>query len=248
MPKLLFFWSKMNNNTRTSPADQQATSATNPRFTLATYLAASVGLAGVAPAADAAIVTIDITSVDGPNGGLVDGGASYIALPNAYLYVANDYGASNVFGLVGVGMRFAYSLSAYARPQNLAYGSTIDSSLSFASSSLQTVFSVETSGSVVNTSPDFGSGSYMGFRFGSGPSYNYGWIEVTWSGSTNTFEILAAAYESQANTAILAGDVGGVSAPAPSPASLLALIVGGAALRQWRQRRRARQPAATACT
>jgi hypothetical protein len=164
------------------------------------------------------------------------------------LYVVNNFGLSNLFGLLGVGMRFAYSLSAYARPQNLAYGSTIDSSLSFALSGLQTVFSVTTSGPVVNTSPDFGSGSYMGFRFGSGSNFNYGWIEVTWSGSTNTFEILAAAYESQANTAILAGDVGGVSAPAPSPASLLALIVGGAALRQWRQRRRSTQPVATACT
>jgi hypothetical protein len=125
---------------------------------------------------------------------------------------------------------------------------TIDSSLSFASNGYKTLFSVVTFGPVVNTSPDFGSGSYMGFVFGSGSNFNYGWIEVTWSGSTNTFEILAAAYESQANTAILAGDVGSVSAPAPSPASLLALIAGGAALRQWRQRRRSKQPVAAACT
>ncbi|MGA1677633.1 MAG: hypothetical protein ACO377_14550, partial [Pseudomonadales bacterium] len=114
-----------NHGARKTSDDQPGISSTNPRFTLATYLAASVGLAGVAPAADAAIVTIDITNVDGPNGGLANGGDSYIVLaPNTYLYVVNNYGTLNLFGLYGIGLRFATSLNSYARPQNLAYGST----------------------------------------------------------------------------------------------------------------------------
>jgi hypothetical protein len=245
----------MDNSTRAALADQHATSATNPRFTLAAYLAAGVGLAGLAPAADAAIVTIDITNpnVSGPNGGVGNGGFSVIGnwVPGASLSLFNGYGGGNLSGLSG-SLDFATSTYYYASPQNLAFGSTIDGSLSFAASNGVTFFNIFNYyyGGQGNTytSPDFGSGSYMGFVFGNGLTNNYGWIEITWSGSTNTWEILAAAYESQANTAILAGDVGSVSAPAPSPASLLALIVGGAALRQWRQRRRSTQPVATACT
>jgi len=246
----------MDNSTRATLADQHATSATNPRFTLAAYLAAGVGLAGIAPAADAAIVTIDITNpnVSGPNGGVASGGYSVINnwVPGASLSLFNAHSSQNLFGLAGAGLGFATSTYYYASPQNLAFGSTIDGSLSFAALGGITFFKIYNyyygSGGNTSTSPDFGSGSYMGFAFANGINYNYGWIEITWSGSTNTWEILAAAYESQVNTAILAGDVGSVSAPAPSPASLLALIVGGAALRQWRQRRRSTQPVATACT
>lgn len=243
----------MNNNTRATLADQHATSATNPRFTLAAYLAAGVGLAGIAPAADAAIVTIDITNpnVSGPNGGVPNGGFSVINnwVPGASLSLFNGFGNGNAVGLGG-SLIFANSTYYYASPRNFAFGSTIDGSLPFANFDGLTFFQVDSyyySGGTY-TSPDFGPGSYMGFLFRSGLNDYYGWIEVTWSGSTSTWEILSAAYESQPNTGILAGDVGSASAPAPSPASLLALIVGGAALRQWRQRRRSTQPVATACT
>jgi hypothetical protein len=63
---------------------------------------------------------------------------------------------------------------------------------------------------------------------------------VTWSGSTQNWQILSGSYETTVNTAINAGQ-GAASVPAPSPASLLALIVGGAALRQWRAGRRKQQ-------
>jgi len=245
----------MDNSTLAALADQHATSATNPRFTLAAYLAAGVGLAGIAPAADAAIVTIDITNpnVSGPNGGVASGGYSVINnwVPGAALALFNAHSSQNLSGLGG-NVYFATSTYYYASPQNLAFGSTIDGSLSFATLQGVTFFNIYNyyygTGGNTSTSPDFGSGSYMGFAFANGINYNYGWIEITWSGSTNTWEILSAAYESQPNTAILAGDVGSVSAPGPSPASLLALIVGGAVLRQWRQRRGSKRPVATACT
>ena len=247
----------MDNNTRTSPANQQATSATNPRFTLAAYLAAGVGLAGLAPAADAAIVTIDINNpnVSGPNGGVGSGGFSVINnwVPGASLSLFNGYGSGNLSGLNGGGLYFANSTFNYASPQKLPFGYKIDGALSFPAFDAGTFFNiynyVYAGGGNTYTSQDFEPGDYMGFVFVNGltNTENYGWIEITWNGSENVWEILAAAYESD-GTAIFAGDVGSVSAPAPSPASLLALIVGGAALRQWRQRRRSTQPVATACT
>jgi hypothetical protein len=65
-------------------------------------------------------------------------------------------------------------------------------------------------------------------------------LEVTWDGTSENWQILSGAYETTVNTAIAAGQ-GAASVPAPSPASLLALIVGGAALRQWRAGRRKQQ-------
>jgi hypothetical protein len=62
-------------------------------------------------------------------------------------------------------------------------------------------------------------------------------LEVTWDGTSENWQILSGAYETTVETAIAAGQ-GAASVPAPSPASLLALIVGGAALRQWRRGRR----------
>jgi hypothetical protein len=76
----------------------------------------------------------------------------------------------------------------------------------------------------------------MGFRFGSGGNLNYGWLEVTWdSTGSGQWQILSGAYESTINTAIV---IPSANVPAPSPASLLALILGGAALRRWRRGRR----------
>jgi MYXO-CTERM domain-containing protein len=76
----------------------------------------------------------------------------------------------------------------------------------------------------------------MGFRFGTSGSYNYGYLEVTWDPTSQDFQILSAAYESTVNTAITTP--GGASVPTPSPASLVALVVGGALLRRWREERR----------
>jgi hypothetical protein len=75
----------------------------------------------------------------------------------------------------------------------------------------------------------------MGFKFGSGSTWNYGYIEVlwTWGGtkSTSAFQLLSAAYESTANTAILAG-----AAPVPAPSVLALMALGGGAFRRARQR------------
>jgi len=61
---------------------------------------------------------------------------------------------------------------------------------------------------------------------------NYGWLEVTWDQATTEFEILAAAYETQAGVGIAAGTV-----PEPAVGAVAALALGGAAYARWRRRR-----------
>ena len=96
-------------------------------------------------------------------------------------------------------------------------------------------------------SPDFGSGSYMGFKTAQG---NLGWLEVTWAGATDTFQIYSGAYESVANVAILAGDTGGGTSAVPEPgqvaSSLLLLALGAAGVAIQRQRAKKKQAEAVA--
>ena len=84
-------------------------------------------------------------------------------------------------------------------------------------------------------SPDFGPGSYMGFRTAQN---NYGWLEVTWTASSGEFQILSGAYEDQAGEAILAGAGGAGPAAVPEPGTwaAAALLAGGAAFARWRKR------------
>ena len=86
--------------------------------------------------------------------------------------------------------------------------------------------------------PVFGTNSFMGFRFSTNENVDvyYGWLEVTWNG-TDTFQILAAAYEDTPNTAIAAGSTGGGAVPEPASSAIVALLMGGTALRQWRKKR-----------
>ena len=75
----------------------------------------------------------------------------------------------------------------------------------------------------------------MGFKTAQG---NFGWLEVTWSGATDTFQIHSGAYESVANVAILAGDTGTSAVPEPGQvaSSLLLLALGAAGVAIQRQR------------
>jgi hypothetical protein len=75
----------------------------------------------------------------------------------------------------------------------------------------------------------------MGFRTSQN---NYGWLEVTWTASSNQFQILSGAYEDQVGVAILAGAGGPGPAAVPEPGTwaAAALLAGGAAFMRWRKR------------
>jgi hypothetical protein len=210
---------------------------------LGAYLAAGVGASLVGtPDAEAAVVAINLTNVGGQNitglnAGLSSGGR--LSIPNwlgpgtgGSITLSNNaiVGGYRFWGLAGgSGLEFAIG-TRFASPFNFGAGTTIGPSTPVSYSSAEAAFEYSNS-SGPYTSPNFGAGSYMGFRFASGLDFSYGYLEVTWTSSTNTFQILSGAYESTVNTAILAG-----ATPVPAPSALALLALGGGAFRRARAR------------
>ncbi len=87
-----------------------------------------------------------------------------------------------------------------------------------------------------------GSG-YFGARLSAGGSnYNYGWVQVTTSTTSNTITFGLASVETTLNTPILAGAVAPAGVPEIDPASAgsaASLVAGGLAIVEQRRRRRA---------
>jgi hypothetical protein len=212
---------------------------------LAAYLASGIGAGLVAtPVADAAIVTIDLTSngfgLDGVNAGLSYGIGSHTDKPNFPISGGGMIRAFNsdvIKGIRGVNsLRFAVG-SGFTNPVKFTLSQSIDSSATWDAgwNGNRSYFKF---GSY--ESPDFGAGSYMGFKTAQG---NYGWLQATWAGATDTFQIYSGAYESVANVAILAGDTGTSAVPEPGQvaSSLLVLALGAAGVAIQRQRARKKQ-------
>jgi hypothetical protein len=198
---------------------------------LGTYLATAVGSCGLASSADADIVTIDVSTISGVNGGVANGNAILFNLtPNGQVIISNNWATegSTLSGFRGYGSLDLASSTGFATPIKYSYGASISDGEQFSKNDSYSLFSRG-----ATKSPDFGPNSYMGFRVGSGSNYNLGWIEVTWNGTD--FEIKSAAYESTLNTPILAGVT---AVPEPSTGALAALVLGGAALGVARRRRK----------
>ena len=214
---------------------------------LGAYLAAGLGASTVAtPSSDAALVVINI----GPTGfniGAINGGVTY----GGSMLVKNfpstgggtlkfDFNYSTIGLTSQNSFAFAVGPSAYTNPLKLSLNATIGSGLSFVSTTGRTAFRTRDyyygGSTIIHTSPNFGAGSYMGFRTKQG---NYGWLEVTWTSASNQFQILSGAYESVPNVAILAGATAPAPAPVPEPGTwaAAALLAGGAAFARWRKRR-----------
>jgi hypothetical protein len=236
-----------------SQRDDSRSSSTSGRgrARLAACLAVGLGALTVGtPDAGAAVVAIDLTSlgtgtarvdVTGDNGGLAATGdrttvVDWLGVGTGSLRIWNGYssgwGMDGQYGSDSATMlEFASSAGSPTppvSPVNFAAGAGIqeDPSWVFSGDPYQSAFR---SGAVA--SADFGAGSSMGFRFGSGSNWYYGYLEVTWTASTNTFRILSGAYESTVNTAILAG-----ATPVPAPSALVLLVLGGGASRRARAR------------
>ena len=215
---------------------------------LAAYLATGIGAGLVAtPAADAAIVTIDITStgfdLDGPNAGLSPGSSTvkshFPFFTDSTVKVNNGIGNFGTRGLAGLGGLTFAAGSSFGTPVKFTPYQSIDSSANWNTPDGNhrfAYFGIE--------SPDFGSDSYMGFKSNRG---HYGWLEVTWAGATDTFQIYSGAYESVAGVAILAGDTGTSAVPEPGQvaSSLLLLTLGAAGVAIQRQRAKKKQAAAS---
>jgi hypothetical protein len=229
---------------KTNPSTNRSLRQNSNR--LAAYLATGIGAGLVAtPVAEAAIVTIDLTStgfnLDGVNAGLSYGIGSHTDKPNFPISGGGMISAfnSDVKGIRGHnGLHFAVG-SGFPDPVKFTLNQSIDSSATWDAgwNGNRSYFKF---GSY--ESPDFGAGSYMGFKTAQG---NYGWLEVTWAGATDTFQVYSGAYESVANVAILAGDTGTSAVPEPGQvaSSLLLLALGAAGVTIQRQRAKKKQQA-----
>lgn len=213
--------------------------------------------------AEAVIVGIDITPISGPNAGLADNSYTTFSILGGSMFVYNNLdGAPFVAERFGLGGQSNFQIRMidagwYASPRNFAAGYQIGPAIPgnpayWTNDGRFTLFQNRFYGAPpfygygTYVSPDFGPGSYLGFRVESGLNqYNYGWIEATWDSTTSTFQILSAAYESEINTAI-AGGAGPGPEPIPEPGTwaAAALLAGGATFLRWRRRRDAAQKVA----
>jgi hypothetical protein len=219
------------------------------RRAAATAALASVG-AGILGnhSAEAAIVPIDVSSINGVNGGVTAGsytsiynfptnGAGTLALTNAYS-IGDGAITGILFSINGDGGEFATG-AALVTPVNFAAGTLIDATAGGGAFS-NGVYTVFKYGPYV--SPDFGPNSFLGFRDALG---RYGYIETTWNSTSDQFQIFSAAYESVAGVAIMTP--GAASVPEIDPAGLastMSLVMGSAAMLEQRRRKRAALAAA----
>ncbi|MCE2801649.1 MAG: hypothetical protein LW724_19130 [Planctomycetaceae bacterium] len=229
--------------------NQKKAQKASKRVRLGAYLAAGLGSCTLAPTVEAGIVTIDLSSagnanadITGINGGVSAGGNLYVHgffLPSVpigssnYLVIYN--GASDRIGLDGNSGLYFGTSGVNTSPRAFSAGAVISNSTStqWTESSSYSGFKEGTS-----ESPAFGPKTYMAMRSQVGTDYYYGWIEVTWNPTTSEFRLISAAYEDTPNTAILAGDTGAAPVPEPASGAVVAMLMGEAALRQWRKKKR----------
>ena len=222
---------------------------------LGAYLAAGLAASGAATTtSEAAIITIDLTNVEGhnftgPNAGLSAGGRTIfqISLANGNTFrprIANEQGTTNYnavgFDFNGPGfLDFgAIAYGSFSQPGHYPKAAT---PTAFSSGTLinGTVFSTTDGltfgvGSVFREfydveylSPDI-SNRYLAFQTNiTGPNTapNYGWLRVSWNRASNNFQIYSGAYESVAGVAILAGDTGGGTSAVPEPGQVASSLL-----------------------
>ncbi len=122
------------------------------------------------------------------------------------------------------------------------FSTTVNDSFSFG----QTFRFSYNFGATEYLSPDI-TNKYLAFKTGitaPNTAANYGWIQVNWNATTRVFELLGAAYESDAGVAILAGDTGAAAVPEPSTMAVFglgALVLGAGKVRKQRAARRQKQ-------
>jgi len=203
------------------------------QYRLNAYLAVGLGGSCLASPAAGGVVSIDVTGLAGPNAGVANGSQITLnpwPIQGGALQINNNY-----FNMTGfLGREYLYiGLDAVTpvNPAILSLGQSVQSTpQNWSNGATSSLFRYGN-----DTANPFGPGSYIGFEFSTdgGTTFNYGWIEVTWNG-TDTFTILSAAYESTPGVDILAG-AGPAPVPEPASSAVVALLMGGAALRKWRK-------------
>jgi hypothetical protein len=206
--------------------------------------------------AEAGVVTIDLTNVNGvnftgQNAGLTDGNVKstiisfggarqleFSVLLNRGMF--NEYtgpfnnGNFNTFGGFA---NSGYNCTPLIYNEGASVGGPVNN---FNSGNSRSPSFRDTYSSFA--APTFDG--YLGF-LSSGDGGNpgvYGWIKATWDGTN--FEFYSAAYESTPGVAIMAGDTGAAAVPEPSTMAVFglgALVLGAGKVRKQRAARRQKQ-------
>ncbi len=207
---------------------------------LGAYLAASFGSSLAVSNADAAIVFFNLNpvqpvgfgqeisfgSINLSNGSFVLGGTV------APAFTIEGVGVP-LFGFVGTSIEAAFSNGFYSDATNFSANASVSSASSFSSNVLI--------GANALYGGDWfpGASGFLGLRINQGGgNYNYGWAQFAFSSDpSGAATISGFAFETDVNTAILAGDVGPAPIPEPGTWAAAALLLGGAAYARWRKRR-----------
>jgi hypothetical protein len=246
----------MKSHTRSQAARRRAAAAA---------AVASVGAGFLSTqSAEAAIVPIDLTNVNGQNFTGVNAGLSadsskefdmsFGTAGQLHLYVSNRFNPDYLYtGISNIpskpGFQFFYGGIAnggsVSTPRNYAFGTLINgstSNFSLGNFGNNPLFNYVFEGTP-STAPNFDG--YLGFLSsgtdGNGTNGVYGWIKATWDGTN--FQFYSAAYESTPGQPIAAG----VGVPEPSTTAVLglgALALGAGAVRKQRAARRTQAAAA----
>jgi len=224
-------------------AGSAATDASNlPLSRLGAYLAIGLGSGALATTTEAAVIPIDVSSFSAVNGGAASG--SYFNVFNWPTAGAGRLLVMNgSFGAIGLsGQNGLYTASGFnsASPIKFAAGSVVDATAGgnpnyWGNGLAQTAFAYLNYGTFL--APDFGPGSYLGFKDALG---RYGYIEVTWNSTSRQFQVLSAAYESAAGVGITTPS--GAAVPEPDSNTLAGtamLAMGSVAMLERRRRKRA---------
>ena len=140
---------------------------------LAGYLAATATLGTLASSTEAAIVSLDVSSISGPNGGLTQGpdGFTFVDLqtlspsaPAGAMALANTFNPENSLRLMGfVGYPTEFALDDIIKPTNFSASADISAAAFPDLPPVASLFFLSGT-DVTLSSPDFGPDSYMGFR------------------------------------------------------------------------------------
>jgi hypothetical protein len=218
-------------------------------------LTLGIAAAALVPSVEAGVVTINLTdtrndgttttddTIAGVNAGVTQGGAilisNWLGVGSGDLRIYNG-GFRASFQLKGFelenGAVISYLTGGYLTL--FSGGDVVDSSDFGNPLSPYSFFRLDTIAPIYAVPAISPNTSYVGFRLGFGPSsYNYGYLGVSWDGSSN-FQITSGAYETTAGQSITIPGGGGSSVPDSGSTGLMGLLFAGAAVRQWRKSRR----------
>lgn len=200
-------------------------------------MATGLGAIGLGTSSQAAVISIDLTGYTGDNLGLASGTSqNFYFIPGSTFFAANAYNGYtgvSVQGITGAGIAATTGNGIADTPIKFGPGSLIGP----ASGTFESGYSTTVFKNSARTVGDFGPSSFLGFKTDQVNGVNYyGYIEVLWNASNNTFKLVSAAYEDTGAPIQTPGGSGAV--PEPASGAIAALLMGGTALRQWRKKRR----------